>query len=212
VRVPTHSLTRWRQLLGAVGAHRPDDSLYHEILERYQSPQRHYHTTEHLEELLALWHRHERALEPAHPAEIELAILFHDAIHDPLRTDNERRSAVWAMSALTAAGVADDAASRVEQLVLATKHAAPPATHDEEILVDLDLSILAASPERFEQYEHQIRAEYAEVPVTVFREKRREILARFLARPQIYHTEVFRHRGERQARTNLERSIEALAR
>lgn len=212
MQLPSHSVTRWRQLWRALGATECDDALYHELLARYQAPERHYHTIDHLEDMLVLWQRHEQALRPQHAAEVEIAIWFHDAIHDPLRGDNERRSAVWARSALAAAAVPDDACTRVELLIMATRHADVPADHDAQILADLDLAILAASPERFEEYEHQIRAEYAEVPVTTYREKRREILERFLARPRIFQTQLFNHACERQARTNLEHSVEALAR
>jgi predicted metal-dependent HD superfamily phosphohydrolase len=58
----------------------------------------------------------------------------------------------------------------------------------------------------------QVRAEYADVPDEVFRPRRRALLEVFVARPAIYGTEHFRALREAAARSNLTRSIAALAR
>jgi predicted metal-dependent HD superfamily phosphohydrolase len=81
---------------------------------------------------------------------------------------------------------------------------------DAEIVVDVDLSILGAAPERFEEYERQIRAEYRWVPGFLFRRKRAKILQEFLARPRIFSTQTFIDRYEQQARANIARSLTRL--
>ena len=88
--------------------------------------------------------------------------------------------------------------------------APPPLDPDARLLVDIDLAILGAAPERFDEYEVQVRQEYAWVPGPLFRRKRREILQGFLDRPCIYTTEPFRTRFELQARSNLQRSVARL--
>lgn len=208
----THGLpppSRWRALWKALGA-TGDDALYHELVARYNEPHRHYHTTRHLDEIFALL----PSVEPlaSHAAEVEVALLFHDAIYQPLRDDNEARSAEWASAALAEGGAAREVTARVSDLIMATRHDVRPAEGDEEIVVDLDLAILGAPPERFDEYEHEVRAEYASVPVLLFRRGRRTILESFLARPRIYHTPPFYRARERQARENLERSIGKLSR
>jgi predicted metal-dependent HD superfamily phosphohydrolase len=80
-----------------------------------------------------------------------------------------------------------------------------------QLLVDIDLSILGAAPERFDEYETQVRAEYRWVPDFMFKPKRREILGEFLARDRIYATPVLRAQLEAHARMNLARSIARLA-
>jgi predicted metal-dependent HD superfamily phosphohydrolase len=94
---------------------------------------------------------------------------------------------------------------------MTTRHNAIPEGSDAQVLVDIDLSILGASPERFDEYERQVREEYAWVPDDVFRHVRKGILEEFLTRPSIFNTRFFRDRLEQQARTNLARSIRALA-
>jgi predicted metal-dependent HD superfamily phosphohydrolase len=78
------------------------------------------------------------------------------------------------------------------------------------LTVDIDLSILGQPPERFWEYESQIRREYEWVPENVFTEKGAEILQRFLSRKSIYGTAFFFDKYKRQARINLEASIQKL--
>lgn len=177
------------------------------LLARYDEPHRRYHTRQHLDECLArlaaVRARAERA------DEVELALLYHDAVHDPQAADNEARSADLAEEAMRAHGVPADAIARVRALILVTRHVEPTATPDEALLVDVDLGILAAAPARFDEYERQVREEYAWVPDPLFRRKRRAVLESFLARPRIYVSGAF-DRDERPARENLARSLARL--
>ena len=108
------------------------------------------------------------------------------------------------------AGVPQTASTRIHGLIIATKHNVIPDTADARVIVDVDLSILGAPMERFDEYERQVRQEYSWVPGWLFRRKRREILTGFLSRPHIYNTEYFIATLEAQARANLERSVKAL--
>jgi predicted metal-dependent HD superfamily phosphohydrolase len=95
-------------------------------------------------------------------------------------------------------------------VLLLARHDAQPAGGDAQVLVDIDLSILGAATERFDEYERQVRFEYAWVAPDAFREGRGRILEQFLARPTIYGTPFFRERLEDQARRNLARSLAQL--
>lgn len=171
--------------------------MYERLVACYREPHRRYHTLTHLEECFQKLD--EIADLASHPQDVELAIWFHDAIYDPRRSDNEQRSADWAVSST--------GNPRVHALVMATRHEATPADIDAQVLVDVDLSILGAPEKRFDEYEHQVREEYGWVPGMIYRRKRREILESFFTRPTIYNTQRFIERYEAQARANLERSI-----
>ena len=200
------TLARWREMWKQLGAANPDPKLHGELIACYSEPHRRYHTLQHLGEC---FEKLDEIRAPAeHPAEIELALWFHDAIYDVKRRDNEKKSADWARASASAAGVPDAACDRVHALVMATRHKAVPRGTDAELLVDVDLSILGAAPERFDEYERQVRQEYAWVPNFLFRRERRKILKDFLARPRIFNTARFRERYEQQARSNIKRSIE----
>nr|WP_297382202.1 N-methyl-D-aspartate receptor NMDAR2C subunit [uncultured Roseateles sp.] len=197
----------WSALVGpSAGTSGPDGiALRDELLAGYAEPQRHYHTQQHLEECLALLEQVRDLAE--HPEEVEMALWFHDAIYDVKGSGNEERSAEWAHRALVAAGAAPTAAERVRQLVLVTRHDGVPGNVDEQVLVDIDLAILGAERPRFDEYERQIRDEYAFVPGFLFRRKRRQILRTFLDRPVLYSTAMLRERLEARARENLRRAI-----
>ena len=199
------TVARWHEMWRELGAASPDPKLHGELTARYSEPHRKYHTLQHLEECFEKF-ADVRAL-AGHPAEIELALWFHDAIYDVKRRDNEKKSADWARASALAAGASAEACNRVHALIMATRHKAVPRGTDAEILVDVDLSILGAAPERFDQYERQVREEYAWVPDFLFRRERRAILKDFLARPRIFSSAHFRGRYEQQARSNLERSL-----
>lgn len=198
-------LSSWQRAWAGIGAagEGKGEALFAQLTAAYAEPQRHYHTLQHLGECLALFDD-ARTL-AAHPAEVELALWFHDAIYDIKGHDNEQRSADWARDALRDAGAPTDAAQRVHDLVMATRHTAVPSGRDEQLLVDIDLSILGAARARFDEYEQQIRKEYAYVPGFLFRRKRREILKGFLDRPAIYSTPHFHDVLEARARDNLRR-------
>ena len=200
-------VTSWQRAWTGIGAVGGDDALFARLKTAYAESQRHYHTLQHLGECLS-------AFDSAHtlaerPHEVELALWFHDAIYDIKGHDNEQRSADWARDALRSADVPADVAQRVHDLVMATRHTAVPSGRDEPLLVDIDLSILGAERTRFDEYERQIRKEYAYVPGFLFRRKRREILKGFLDRPAIYSTPYFHDRLEAGARDNLRRVTKA---
>jgi predicted metal-dependent HD superfamily phosphohydrolase len=198
----------WRTAWRALGVHAPDETLLHDLVRRYAEPHRQYHTMQHLDECFAHFELLRDDAEQA--AEIELALWFHDAIYDTRRDDNEERSAEWARSSALGAGSPPAAAERIRALILVTRHNALPQTLDERILVDVDLAILGADPSRFDEYETQVRAEYAWVPDDVFRRNRRSVLEAFARRPSIYSTARFASLFEAKARDNLRRSIAKL--
>jgi predicted metal-dependent HD superfamily phosphohydrolase len=198
---------QWQRTWGDLGA-APQAQLLERLLAAWREPHRHYHTLQHLHECLA---QLELARECSpHPAEASLALWFHDAVYDPRRHDNEQRSADWARDGALAAGASREAAERVQALVMATRHDAPAGTPDAHLVVDVDLAILGAPRERFDEYERQVRLEYAHVADAAYRAGRSRILRGFLARAAIYLTPPFHDRLETAARANLEHSLARL--
>jgi predicted metal-dependent HD superfamily phosphohydrolase len=98
----------------------------------------------------------------------------------------------------------------VHALILETRHRAAPQGADAQLLVDIDLSILGALPQRFDESDLQVRAEYAHVPDAAYCEGRRAILQSFLSRPRLYSTDHFHLRLEQRARDNLRRALARL--
>lgn len=183
-------------------------AAFDDLIARYSEPHRKYHTVRHLDECFAkLGEVRARA---DHPAEVEVALWFHDAIYEKRSDQNEAKSAELAAATVRNAGKPAECAQRISDLIMATRHAAVPQDNDAKVLVDVDLSILGESPERFDEYERQVREEYSWVPEFLFKRERRKILEEFLARPAIFNTDLFRERYEAQARANLKRSLKQL--
>lgn len=204
------TLTQWQSTLHKLNAlnEEPSTRLFTDIIARYREPHRHYHTLRHLDECF------DKLSELGHLAkrlpEIEFALWFHDAVYDPNRHDNEQLSANWAQASAINSGLRPGVAGRIYKLVMATQHRTIPKTTDEKILIDVDLAILATEPNRFREYEQQIRTEYGFVPAPLFRAKRQEILQNFLSRKTIFHMPIFVERYEQQARINLNHALERL--
>jgi predicted metal-dependent HD superfamily phosphohydrolase len=197
----------WLRAWSGIGAHADSEEIYAALIARYSEPHRRYHTLGHLGECLTQFESVQGLA--VHPGEVEAALWFHDAICDVGRSDNEERSAEWARTAANQAGVPSDVAERIHSLVMVTRHTGVPAGADEQLLVDIDLAILGADPQRFAQYERQIREEYALVPGEQFRQRRRAILGSFLDRQRVYSTAHFHDRLETAARANLRAAIDA---
>lgn len=178
-------------------------SVWEKLVALYSESHRHYHNLTHLDRMLC----HMACVAPDNET-IELAIWFHDAIYDPLARDNEARSADLFAECFGTL-VSPLLAQKVPQLILATDPKRPrSADPDENLLVDIDLSILGSSPEEYEQYRTDIRKEYAIVPEADFNKGRISVLESFLHHP-IFVTEGFTNL-EARARMNIRREIELL--
>ena len=184
-----------------------DASAWHaRLLKCYAEPQRAYHTLQHLEECLLVLGDAKKTRLIAKPDFIEMAFWFHDAVYDPQCSENEALSAQMALEALGDTEMARE----VARLILLTKSHQPGEGPDDAWIIDIDLAIFAQPMERVREYERQIRAEYAWVPEAVYAEKRAEILAAFLCRPQLYLTAWARERFEARAREHVRALIDAM--
>ena len=194
---------RWRKAWRCVSGG-SDPGVYAELLARYAEPHRAWHNLDHVAGCLRDLDVARSLL--ARPAEAELAVWFHNAIYDPRRNDNEAQSAALVEAALRAAGVGEETARRVGDLVRATAHRAPPYG-DAAVVCDIDLAILGAEPDAFARYDAAIQQEYDWVPADVYRRERANVLSGFLERPVIYHTAFFHDRLETAARGNLRQAV-----
>ena len=204
----TLSSARWSDLAGRLGIVKPLIA-FRWLEARYQQRARKYHTPRHINECLAVLDRSNHP-EAANPL-VEYALWFHDAVYNTFSKKNEARSADAAVQVLERSGRSAADCALVRSLILATRHGPQPAEPALQLLVDVDLSILGASADRYAEFELQIRAEYWWVPTAMYRKQRGAILESFKTRPSVYATHEFRERHERQARNNLAWGLEQLA-
>ena len=202
---PRVNFGRWSTACIDVGI-APSESDYRRLRRAWGGMGRHYHTLSHLDACL-------RELDGARnlalrPAEVELALWFHDAVYRSWRRDNEARSAELAADILRGASI--ETVERVRQLILATLHDDAGFSGDTALVIDIDLSILGAPPEIYSRFESAIRREYWWVPRARYVAGRSKILARFLGRNAIYTHDFFYERYESAARANIAAALETL--
>lgn len=187
-------------------------ALGNDLIERWNEAHRAYHDERHLEDvLLALNHLGVRG-ERISPITL-LAAWFHDAVYRGSAAD-EQESAAFATRALTAVAAPADLVTAVAEHIVATTpgHEVTAPVPSLVHLLDADLSIFAASPERYEAYTTAVRQEYAHVADDDFARGRRSILTRYLAEPNIYRSPAAQQLWEARARVNLRTEVEELAR
>jgi predicted metal-dependent HD superfamily phosphohydrolase len=81
----------WRDLVRRHGSDAVlAESTLEELVRAYAEPHRHYHTLDHIADLLRLLETHGGVSDAD---AVKLAILFHDAVYDPVRQHNEAASA-----------------------------------------------------------------------------------------------------------------------
>ena len=203
----------WATLLVRYGVAEIDaDPVFGVLAAAYTAPDRHYHNLDHVADMLGVV---SRLVGPADdPAVLHLAVWFHDAVYDPRAKDNEDRSAELAADLLGPLGVPRADLDRVGRLVRATAHLTgrePAGDRETAVLLDADLAVLGAPPERYRRYAEGIRREYGWVPEADYRAGRARVIDHFLARPRLFRTDRMYAEGEVRARANLGAELAALS-
>ncbi|MCF3183830.1 hypothetical protein IPZ70_28385 [Streptomyces polychromogenes] len=206
---------RWAATAAAAGADRDPAPYADRLLAAWAEPQRRYHTTAHLADVLA--RVDVLAAHAADPTAVELAAWFHDAVYRPDRSENEERSAALAERALPELGVGPARTAEVARLVrLTVTHDPAPGDANGEALCDADLAVLAGDPDHpddpaaYAAYAAAVRAEYAFVPDEAFRTGRAAVLRQLLALPRLFRTPYGAAHWEAPARRNLATELAAL--
>jgi predicted metal-dependent HD superfamily phosphohydrolase len=194
----------WRRVAGP-----HHDAIVDGLLQRHREPHRRYHTATHV-----MWVcRHVSELADAHPVDdleaLLAAALYHDAVYDPRSSTNEADSATLAVRDLTAAGWRTDRCTTVAQAILTTaSHEAQ--TPDQDVLLDADLAILGGGANEYLAYSTAVRAEYAHVGESAWRDGRAQVLRHFLGQAAIFRTATMRQAREVRARANLAAELASL--
>jgi predicted metal-dependent HD superfamily phosphohydrolase len=202
----------WRGLTQRQGCDAPAAQLVlDELIAAYVQPGRQYHTLAHIAGLLRQLEQHGQQVVDRDA--VALAIIFHDVIYDARRNDNEKQSAALAAARLTFLKFPAALIDKVVHYITATHHAEDLKINDPDlaVLLDLDLSTLAATPQHYQNYAEAIRREYAHVPEMLYRAGRRRILEGFLARTSIYRSAPLRALWEERARANISGELASLS-
>ncbi len=185
------------------------NDLWFDIEKRHSVKRRHYHTLNHLEnvllELLPL------RKEIKNWDVILFALYYHDIIYNSLKSDNEKKSAEHAEIKLKELSISKAEIDLCKQHILATKSHQLLANSDTNYFTDADLSILGANWVTYNLYFENVRKEYALFPSFIYRKGRKKMLNHFLEMERIFKTDYFYTKYEVQAKKNLQKEIELLS-
>lgn len=183
------------------------ETLWHELLKKYSAGRRYYHNLAHLEHMY-------RELLPVQQQiqdwnTVLVALFYHDAVYDPLRRDNEVKSAKLALMRLRDLL---PSGQRLKCLFLigATTDHAESEFSDVNFFLDADLAIFGQPWDTYAAYAKNIRSEYSVYPDFLYKKGRKSALQHFLQLERIFKTQPFFERYEQQARRNLALELEQL--
>lgn len=195
---------RLHRLLAASGSENEAFSCTKEVLARLDEPHRRYHTLRHVHDMLVELSGLSGQVQDGNA--VELAIWYHDVVYDPARRkDNEARSAgLFRNHALRLELSSETVEKTTKMIRLTAQYPTPQAVSgDDALFLDLDLSILSATPFRFCAYEKDVWLEFRHIPWPMRAYFRKRFLKRLL-KTRIYHSAPFEGNREQRARTALQ--------
>lgn len=167
-----------------------------------------YHNINHILECLDLLRLtvSDSKISPLDFDQMAAAIWFHDCVYDPAASDNEEKSSSEFANFST--GIQDRFVWVIRLMIEATKHHGFSTRHKVNVVNDIDMAILGASRQKFDNYDERIRHEYRQVPDDVFYPARKKLLQQWLS-SKVYHTEMFSTLFEEAKNSNIEWALKA---
>lgn len=184
------------------------NELWEEIEENYSNSKRHYHTLQHLENVLI------KLIEVK--AEIKkweiilFSLFYHDIIYNPFKSNNEEKSSELGEKRMTQISVSTESIKACKKQILATKSHLPSADSDTNYFTDADLSVLGQPWEIYSEYVKNVRKEYSLYPDLIYIPGRKNVLKHFLEMDRIFKTDFFYMKLEAQAKENLSKEMSFL--
>lgn len=160
-----------------------------------------YHNPKHILSIFDFADLHQIALTKNE----KLIIWFHDVIYRPDRTDNEQRSAEFAVALLAPFVGYEDLKYIFEGISFTGRHLQPGPTPF-NLILDLDIHNMTNRNVFLMQSDLVVKeyADYFEIDLNEVKIKRKEFLSSLLNKGCIYRTEYFKNRFETIAVNNID--------
>lgn len=198
----------WFQLLAPITSATEAEKEWDNIVDHYTQAHRYYHTLRHLEEMYVHLSTYYNTTIPIASS---LALFYHDFEYNPLRSDNERQSALHAERKLKEWQAPQDLIDLVVTMILTTKeHNSNIDNTEIAAFLDADMAILGQDCNTYALYCEQVRKEFNVYPDLLYRKGRKAFLEATLHKPSIFGLPYFYDQFELQARLNLEDELKKL--
>jgi predicted metal-dependent HD superfamily phosphohydrolase len=141
---------------------------FYKVLQRYFEPGRYYHNADHLAWCIFEWDRlraptssfgYQSHIFTPHFAKVLIALVYHDAVYRIGASDNETLSADLFMNDARDYAMKPEDVEEIREAILSTKDHIPRNEVAKHVC-DIDLSVLSAPWQVYNQYRIGIRNEY----------------------------------------------------
>lgn len=200
-----HLFKYWEQALNYFDINAQEYlDIYIEIENHYKEPKRKYHNLNHVNHMIELISSIE--VNSYLKNIMILSAFLHDIIYIPGSRSNELKSAQYSNLIFSEIGLKSSDIKTIEKLILATKkHYAKDS--ETKVFTDIDLSILGANKERYNEYSQGVKAEFNHIPYWIYKKGRKKFLKSLLSQPKIFQTNQFVNLLEKQARINIKNEL-----
>lgn len=208
----------WKDNVSYLGQSSIINEWYGKIISHYNNSNRKYHNLNHLETKLDLFLAHQQKIK--NKTAFVLALYFQYLEYDPKASTSHEINIEQFNKFSAEAAFSEDAqlCQDVVQLLEATgtniteEHMANNlyGTDDKHYFLDIDMAVLGASPEEYNQYTKRVREEYSFLSDEFYKNLRLKVLQSFLLIPNIYATKEFRDKYEEMARENIQQEVDIL--
>ena len=184
-------------------------ALWNEIDKAYSHKKRHYHSLQHLANLLQQLEEVKEKIQQWDA--VLFALYYHDMVYNTLRSDNEEKSALLAEERMRITGIPADITAACTTMIRATAAHAQSTDADTNYFTDADLAVLGQDWNTYTAYYQAIRKEYSIYPNLVYNPGRKKVLTHFLQMERIYKTAEFFTKFEQQAKANMQQDLQLLS-
>lgn len=184
------------------------NELWFEITQNYSDINRHYHTLQHLENLLQQLTTIQNHIQNWNT--VLFTLYYHDLVYHSTQADNEEKSGELVEKRMKQASVPIELIKHCKNQILATKSHNKSTDSDTNYFTDADLSILGQPWEAYSQYYKNVRKEYSVYTDAVYNAGRKKVLQHFLLMDRIFKTDYFYDKFENNARQNIQNEIDLL--
>lgn len=132
---------------------------YNILLSMWNESHRSYHTQNHLLDLIEQINDYKSKLDQKQYEKLMLCALFHDIVYDPMRQDNEEKSAEFFINACTEK---NSDVLEIKQMILNTK-THESTTELSEIFNFFDMSVVQSDYQKLLEWEKGIKEEFEPV-------------------------------------------------
>jgi pantetheine-phosphate adenylyltransferase len=176
----------------------------------YSEAGRFYHNLKHIENCLTEFREVEAKIK--NPQAVVMSLLFHDIVYNPqTQQPLANETASWELAKQICALNPQEHSTIMNHILHTSHNYTGDKDPDTDYVCDIDMAILGYSEDEFDNYEANIRREYAFASDELYKLGRSHFLQKLLDSERIFKTDYFKNKYEDSARANIKKLIKKLS-